>query len=342
MANEIWHSYDEAGTLYALIWRQTDDKVYDAVAAANTFDTYTDADIDDYDVQMTNHVDSDYHSVDFPSDITAGVYRVQIMLEATPGSRHADDDIPVAQGEMHWDGTAEINLTRINTDTKPIHTGTVRAGAYTTANSVQLAADASAVNDTYNENLITIISGTGVGQSRLIADYVGGAVQAVAIRSAWLITPDATSIYRITSFSGILLANTGICAGGAAGTITLNTSAIAVVDTYVGHTVFISAGTGVGQVRIITAYTAGRVATVSPAWYVQPVANDSIYLVLPVGRTFVNAIADDAITVDTFAAGAFDTEIIGADGDTLETLSDQLDALSAEDSKVLNVYGEGE
>ena len=38
----------------------------------------------------------------------------------------------------------------------------------------------------------------------------------------------------------------------------------------------------------------------------------------------------------------FTDTLIGADGDTLETLSDQLDALSAEDSKVLNVYREGE
>ncbi len=38
----------------------------------------------------------------------------------------------------------------------------------------------------------------------------------------------------------------------------------------------------------------------------------------------------------------FTDTLIGADGDTLESLSDQLDALSAEDSKVLNVYKVGE
>jgi hypothetical protein len=32
MSNEIWHSYDEAGILYSLIFRKTDDKVYDRVA----------------------------------------------------------------------------------------------------------------------------------------------------------------------------------------------------------------------------------------------------------------------------------------------------------------------
>ena len=114
MANEIWHSADETWTLYALIWRQTDDKVYDAVAAANTFDTYTDADILDYDVPLTNHADSDYHSVDFPGSITAGVYRVQIMLQVG-GAIDADLDYAIAEGEIYWDGSAEINIFTLDT-----------------------------------------------------------------------------------------------------------------------------------------------------------------------------------------------------------------------------------
>lgn len=116
MANEIWHSYDEAGVLYALIWRQTDDKVYDRVAASNTFDTYTDADIATYNVELTNHADSDYHSVDFPSDITIGIYRIQIMLQdsAVSDTPHADNDRAVAQGEFYWDGTAEETIHTLN------------------------------------------------------------------------------------------------------------------------------------------------------------------------------------------------------------------------------------
>ena len=114
MANEIWHSADETWTLYALIWRQTDDKVYDAVAAANTFDTYTDADILDYDVPLTNQADSDYHSVDFPGDITAGVYRVQVFLQVG-GAIDADLDYAIAEGEIYWDGSAEINIFTLDT-----------------------------------------------------------------------------------------------------------------------------------------------------------------------------------------------------------------------------------
>ena len=117
MANELWQSFDEAEILYALIWRKTDDKVYDAAAGSNTFDTYTDADIDDYNVPLTNQADSDYHSADFPADITAGVYRVQIFAQdsAVADTPHADDDTVIAQGEMYWDGSADIDIFTLDT-----------------------------------------------------------------------------------------------------------------------------------------------------------------------------------------------------------------------------------
>ncbi len=112
MANEIWQSFDEAFTLYALIWRQTDDKVWNDTDGQ--FDTYTDADILKYDIPMTNHADSDYHSADFPTDIDAGVYRVQVMHQLG-GAIDADDDTPISQGEIYWDGSAEINIYTLDT-----------------------------------------------------------------------------------------------------------------------------------------------------------------------------------------------------------------------------------
>jgi hypothetical protein len=112
MANEIWHSSDETKTLYGLIWRKTDDKVWNDTDSQ--FDTYTDADILKYDIPLTNHVDSDYHTADFPSAISAGVYRVQVM-EQVGGAIDADADIAIAQGEIYWDGTAEIDIFTLDT-----------------------------------------------------------------------------------------------------------------------------------------------------------------------------------------------------------------------------------
>lgn len=106
MSNEIWHSADESWTLYALVWRQTDDKVWNDTDSQ--FDTYTDADILKYDIPLTNQVDSDYHSADFPSAISEGVYRAQVFRQVG-GAIDADADLAIAQGEIYWDGSAEIN-----------------------------------------------------------------------------------------------------------------------------------------------------------------------------------------------------------------------------------------
>ena len=89
-----------------MVWNNTDSQ----------FDTYTDADIDKYDVVLANQVDSDYYSVDFPAAITSTTqqaYRVQIMLQAG-GSIDADLDAAIAQGEIFWDGVSEVDIGTIN------------------------------------------------------------------------------------------------------------------------------------------------------------------------------------------------------------------------------------
>ena len=111
MANEIYATYNEGADLYALIWRKSDDTVWNGLSSA--FEPYTDADIDEYDVPLTNHVDSDYYSVDFPAAITtSGAYRVQIMLR--PGAIDADADFGIAQGEIQWGGTSEVTLLTLS------------------------------------------------------------------------------------------------------------------------------------------------------------------------------------------------------------------------------------
>lgn len=100
--------------MYALIWRKSDDKVWNNTDSQ--FDTYTDVDIDKYDVVLANQVDSDYYSVDFPAAITDSAtqtYRVQVMLQAG-GSIDADLDTAIAQGEIYWDGTSEVDIGTIS------------------------------------------------------------------------------------------------------------------------------------------------------------------------------------------------------------------------------------
>lgn len=83
-------------------------------------------------------------------------------------------------------------------------TGTAQAGAATT---ITLAAGASAVDDFYNNHVITLTSGTGADQSKTITDYVG-ATKVATVDSAWATNPDATTTYIIREIVPTILSRT--------------------------------------------------------------------------------------------------------------------------------------
>lgn len=79
-----------------------------------------------------------------------------------------------------------------------IRSSTAQAGAATT---ITLDAGASAVDDFYNNALIVITAGTGVGQSRFISDYVGATK--VATVPAWVTNPSSDSVFVIVPFGAV-------------------------------------------------------------------------------------------------------------------------------------------
>lgn len=83
-------------------------------------------------------------------------------------------------------------------------TGTAQAGG---ANTITLAAGASAVTDFYNNAFITITSGTGAGQVRWISGY-NGSTKAATLSKNWTVQPNSTSVYSIGS--AIKFRNAGI------------------------------------------------------------------------------------------------------------------------------------
>lgn len=86
------------------------------------------------------------------------------------------------RGDSAWTGGATTS-----------DSGTAQAGSSTT---MTLESGHSAINDTYNGQLIFINAGTGIGQSRGIDTYVGSTGVATIIGS-WATAPDATSVYEI-------------------------------------------------------------------------------------------------------------------------------------------------
>lgn len=71
-----------------------------------------------------------------------------------------------------------------------LHSGTAQAGGATT---ITLSTDADPRDDYYNGSSVYIVSGTGVGQIRMITDYVG--LTRVATVATWTSNPGVTSVY---------------------------------------------------------------------------------------------------------------------------------------------------
>jgi len=74
-----------------------------------------------------------------------------------------------------------------------LETGTAQAGA---AGTITLASGASSDDDEYNACIVHITSGTGVGQARVISDYVGS-TRVASVSPNWGTQPDNTSVYQI-------------------------------------------------------------------------------------------------------------------------------------------------
>lgn len=75
-----------------------------------------------------------------------------------------------------------------------IHSGTAQAGS---ANTITLDSGASATNNAYQYDILSITGGTGAGQSKWIASYVGS-TKVATVNSNWVTNPDSTSTFEIT------------------------------------------------------------------------------------------------------------------------------------------------
>jgi peptidoglycan/xylan/chitin deacetylase (PgdA/CDA1 family) len=119
--------------------------------------------------------------------------------------------------------------------------------------SVTLDSNAVATLSAYLNNYIVITKGTGAGQIRKITAYSVARIATVAAFSPAL---DTTSQYEI-----FVIKQNGTMPTGGTTTCTLAASASIVVQEYLGAFIVTTGGTGAGQVRKITNYTTGRVAT---------------------------------------------------------------------------------
>jgi hypothetical protein len=165
-------------------------------------------------------------------------------------------------------------------------------------NQIQLDVGASSEDGAYDPAAVSILDGTGAGQTRLIFQYEG-ATRIATVDRDWKVNPDATSEFVIFPDSGRGHVNEGLAQGGTASTIILNILASSIDNAYVGQRVFISSGTGADQVGRITAYNGTtKVAVVAQTWGTIP-DTTSGYSMLPDAPNLFQGYESAAIWIDT-------------------------------------------
>jgi len=204
------------------------------------------------------------------ADYSLGTSNMQSLVddiwdELLTGATH---NIPASAGRKLRDVASDIILS----GTTPSSNDRI---------SIQLDGNASALDRTYDPSVISIINGTGAGQSRQIWEY-NGTTKTAYVNRNWAIIPSDNAEYIILSDSGDTHVNEGIVAGATGTTLTLNSLASDYDDVYNGQFAFISAGTGADENCRITSYNGTtKVAHVCTTWGEIPVANESIYAILP-------------------------------------------------------------
>lgn len=273
-----------------------------------------------------------------------------VLLAATATSAQLVDDVwdEALTGATHNVATSAGKRLR-ELAASVIRDGTAQAGA---ANSITLDAGASATNEIYDENLVTIVAGTGAGQTRRIAEYNGTSKVAIVDR-VWETNPASDSEFVILADAAEVSSQHGLAQGGTASTITLSADASATDDIYNGSVVVIRTSVGAGQARLITDYNGTtKVATVKPDWVTNP-TSASVYRILPIGRADVeliegldasdqirDAVVDDATRIDASALNTA-SGAVGSNGSGLTEAGgtgDHLTAINLPD-QTMNITG---
>ena len=143
----------------------------------------------------------------------AGVDAAVVMIKGATGMAPVTIEVQLTDFDLNnaappvdvtkWNGTAVATpdvagYPKVTANV--IRGGTAQAGA---AGTVTLDAGASATSELYNGNLVAIMSGTGVGQSRMVKSYAG-ATKIATISPNWTTNPDATSVFVILPLGDVL------------------------------------------------------------------------------------------------------------------------------------------
>jgi hypothetical protein len=131
-----------------------------------------------------------------PAETVAGVPKVDTQYVAGATPETADNVTDNVLNEVLSGHTTSGTVGKALSDMLAsliTRSATAQAGG---ASTITLDSSASAVDDFYNNQILLIVSGTGAGQARSIADYVGS-TKVATVASAWATNPNSSSVFAI-------------------------------------------------------------------------------------------------------------------------------------------------
>lgn len=191
------------------------------------------------------------------------------------------------------------------------HVASGSFGEYVIANSTLIGGQTASASGTITFPNATLASTTNITAGTIttstnvttVNGLAAGVITATSIASdaitAAKIADGAIDRATFAADTGLQTIRSGTAQAGATTTITLDASASATNDIYNDCWVYITGGTGAGQVSNITDYVgATKVADVHPHWITAP-DNTSTFAILPSASDWHHIVADHAIA-DSF------------------------------------------
>ena len=297
-----------AGGEAGLDWANVGSPTTTVGLSGTTVKTATDVETDTQDIQSR-----------LPAALTAGG---NIKADALALS---GDTVAADNAESFFDGTGYAGTNNVI----PLVTTTTTATNVTTVNG--LAAGVITASSIAADAITAAKVADGTIDS---ATFAAGAINAAAIADG------AIDRATFAADTGLQSARSNTAQAGAAGTITLDASASATTDFYVGMWIYLTGGTGVGQARVCTAYNGTtKVATIAPNWATNPDVT-STFAVLSAAQITgvqgnltgsagsvtgnvggnvtgsVGSVAAGGITAASIATGAIDADALATDAVT--------------------------
>lgn len=202
-----------------------------------------------------------------PADVrdyggSAGTFsggRPEVNTTHIAGSAISTSTAQIGVNVVNWSGSAVQTPVSSGVPVVDWRAARLNTAAGGGAASITLDGSASSVDNTYRRCNVTILAGTGAGQTQLITAY-SGSTKVATVGQVWATNPDATSIFVLTPGGADMEMVNNIVVSASLGVLNVNVSQISTDATAADNLEAILDGTGGTGLTVSTITASGAVS----------------------------------------------------------------------------------